>query len=39
VVGGHPVLVDAALQAAKGWKFEPSASETTEILEFRFEPQ
>ncbi len=39
VVGGHPLLVDAALQAAKNWKFEPGSSETTEILEFRFEPQ
>ncbi len=39
VVGGHPVLVDAAVQAAKDWKFEPGTSETTELLEFRFEGQ
>ncbi|SRR5712692_6026017 len=39
VVGGHPVLVDAAVQAAKDWRFEPGSSETTEVLEFRFEPR
>jgi protein TonB len=38
VVGGHPLLVNAATDAAKKWKFEPAAEETTGIVEFRFDP-
>ena len=38
VVGGHPLLADAALHAAFKWRFEAGNSETTEILEFRFDP-
>ena len=26
VVGGHPVLANAALDAAKKWRFEPSSA-------------
>jgi TonB family protein len=37
VVGGHPILANAALFAARNWKFEAGSSETTEILEFRFD--
>jgi len=36
-VGGNPVLVDAALDAMKKWKFEPSAEESTGTVEFKFE--
>ena len=39
VVGGHPVLANAALDAAKKWRFEPSASESTGVIDFRFEPR
>lgn len=34
-LGGHPVLIQAAEQALKNWKFEPGG-ESTVILEFRF---
>jgi len=39
VVGGHPILVNAAMDAIKKWKFEPAAAETTETVEFTFSPQ
>lgn len=38
VIGGHPILVNAAMDAVKKWRFEPAPSETTEIREFKFEP-
>jgi TonB family protein len=38
VVGGHPVLANAALEAAKKWRFEPAAAETSGTLDFKFEP-
>jgi TonB family protein len=36
VVGGHPLLIDSVQRALKKWKFAPSSSETTELLEFKF---
>jgi TonB family protein len=39
VVGGHPVLANAALEAVKKWKFEPAAAESTGVVDFKFEPQ
>ena len=39
VVGGHPVLATAALDAAKKWRFEPASTESTGIIEFKFEPR
>ncbi|HET6175949.1 MAG TPA: energy transducer TonB [Candidatus Sulfotelmatobacter sp.] len=39
VVGGHPVLANAALDAAKKWRFEPASSESTGIIDFKFEPR
>lgn len=39
VVGGSPLLVNAALEALKKWHFEPAAKETTEIVEFAFNAQ
>jgi TonB family protein len=38
VIGGHPVLANAALEAAKRWRFEPAPAETTGVVEFKFEP-
>jgi len=38
-VGGHPVLVNAALDAIKQWKFEPAPTDSSGIVEFKFEPQ
>lgn len=37
-VGGHPVLVQACLDAIKDWKFESAPEETTQIVEFEFKP-
>ena len=38
VVGGHPVLANAVLDAVKKWRFETGPQETTETLQFRFDP-
>lgn len=38
LVGGHPVLANAALEALKKWKYEPSSEETTGVVEFHFDP-
>ena len=35
-VGGHPVLVQAATDCLREWRFEPASEETTEIVEFEF---
>jgi TonB family protein len=39
VVGGHPVLANAALDAVKKWRFEPAAAESSGVVDFKFEPQ
>ena len=39
VLGGNPVLVEAARDAVGGWKFEPAQGETTEIVQLAFEGQ
>jgi TonB family protein len=39
VVGGHPVLAGAALDAARKWRFEPAAVETSGVVDFKFEAQ
>ena len=39
VVGGHPVLANAALDAAKKWRFEPAAGESSGVIDFKFEPR
>lgn len=36
VIGGHPLLVDPAMEAVRKWKYEPG-EESTEIVEFRFD--
>jgi periplasmic protein TonB len=37
VVGGSPILVGAATDALKKWRYEPGPKETTEIVEFDFD--
>jgi TonB family protein len=37
IVGGSPLLVDAALDATKQWKYEPGPKETVEKIEFSFQ--
>jgi TonB family protein len=39
VVGGSPLLVNAALDALKKWRFEPAPKDTTEVVEFEFSGQ
>ncbi|HUS19583.1 MAG TPA: energy transducer TonB [Terriglobales bacterium] len=34
-LGGHPLLIDAAVNAAKQFKYEPG-EETKEVVEFKF---
>jgi TonB family protein len=38
-VGGHPLLVNAAVTAMKQWKFEAAPTESSGIVEFKFQPQ
>lgn len=38
VVGGHPVLASEAERAAQQCEFEPGPKETTEVVEFKFNP-
>lgn len=35
-VGGSPLLVMAAVEALKRWRFEPAPKDSTEIIEFEF---
>lgn len=38
VVGGHPLLATAALDAVRKWRFEPATIETSGVVDFKFEP-
>ena len=38
VLGGHPMLVQAALRAVPKWKWEPMPHQTSESVEIKFEP-
>jgi protein TonB len=38
VMGGNPILVNAAMDALKKWKFEASPEESSGTVEFKFEP-
>jgi TonB family protein len=38
VIGGHPLLVDAAVDAVKKFKYETASEESTQIVEFKFSP-
>jgi TonB family protein len=37
VMGGSPVLVEAAEDAVKKWKFETAQNETTQVVQVSFE--
>jgi TonB family protein len=39
VIGGHPILVSAAVDAVKKWRFEVASSESTGVVEIKFAPQ
>ena len=38
ILGGSPVLTQAAVDAVKKWKYEPAQSETSTVLRFDFKP-
>ncbi|HME36810.1 MAG TPA: energy transducer TonB [Candidatus Sulfotelmatobacter sp.] len=38
-VGGSPVLVQAAQDAIRQWKFVPAAAESKELVELHFHPE
>jgi TonB family protein len=38
LIGGHPVLANAALDAIKKWRFEAGPDEATGIVDFHFGP-
>jgi TonB family protein len=38
VIGGNPVLVEAAADAVSKWKFEAAQGETVEIVQLTFQP-
>jgi TonB family protein len=35
-LGGHPLLIDSALTAAKNTKYEPAAEESKELITYNF---
>jgi TonB family protein len=39
VLGGHPLLVSAAEDAVKKWKFETAPAEDSGVVEFTFKPE
>jgi TonB family protein len=39
VLGGSPILIEAATDAVRKWKFEAAPDETTETVQLIFEPQ
>ena len=39
VIGGHPVLVQAAERAVLKWKWERAEHESNEAIELRFNPE
>jgi len=38
LMGGHPLLANAVLDAVRQWHYEAAKDETVENLEFRFSP-
>jgi len=39
VLGGHPLLISAAEDAVKKWKFESGPEESSGVVEFSFKPE
>jgi TonB family protein len=38
LVGGHPLLANAAMDSVKKWRYEAAKGETTTVVEFHFNP-
>jgi TonB family protein len=39
VLGGSPVLIQAATDAIRKWRFEAAPEDSTEVIELTFEPR
>lgn len=39
ILGGHPMLAQAALDAVNKWKWAPGTENTTEVIEINFNQQ
>jgi protein TonB len=39
IKGGHPILVQAAANAVRRWRWEPAAHDSHELVEVRFSPE
>ncbi|HTU43331.1 MAG TPA: energy transducer TonB [Candidatus Aquilonibacter sp.] len=37
ILGGHPVLAGAALDAVKKWRYEPASVETSGVVDVKFD--
>jgi TonB family protein len=37
VIGGHPVLATAVMDAVKKWRFQEASEETTGVVQFKFD--
>jgi len=37
LIGGHPVLGTAALEAVRKWRFEPAPTDSSGVVDFKFE--
>jgi TonB family protein len=35
-LGGHPLLIEPSVEAAKRWKFEAGTGDTTQVIVFNF---
>ena len=38
LIGGHPILAGAAMDAIKKWRYESGSEETIGVVEFHFDP-
>ena len=38
IKGGHPVLTQAAVNAVRHWRWEPTSHESHELVEIKFSP-
>ena len=38
VIGGNPILVNAAVDAVKKWRFESASNDSVDVIEFKFDP-
>jgi TonB family protein len=38
VVGGNPILIQAAIEAVRKWRFEPASQQTKERIDLKFSP-